>query len=402
MLCDYAPWSPFLPLREMSTGSSEFHSSGAIGRSIPSSAEELVPRCESSQEALLNLRIVRGPLKPHENQSILSQYNSLASANVPTREFLRWIQDSPEGPAWHAILEANDGDIVGHTSLFPFRATHDRRSMVAAKSEYSFIREEFRASKIRGFEQTGRLKNLIYIDELFRRCRAEGWSPLLISTSSAFHRVFRSIACFPVNFPLWECLLVLRPYEAGWRTPNLRRWQRVSLCGAGLAQTALWTPTSFFAGRSEGLRVIPLDEGPLQQPCGAVSFFEDQNSLAWRYPEGQYERIMVDDGGSGDFIVKYGSASRYLRVCQWELHSGPPNYALVARLVQMARQQKALGVRWAVYGENASSEALVRRLRNLGFLCVRRVRTLLVNTVDQQFLNASAWNLTDSMFSFDL
>lgn len=373
-----------------------------MGSSIAGRPAEMLSRGDSHPDTRLNLRIVRGPLEPHENQSILSQYNDLASANIPTREFLRWIQESPEGPAWHAILETNGGEIVGHTSLFPFRATHGGRALVAAKSEYSFIREEFRASKIRGFEQTGRLKNLIYIDELFRRCRAEGWSPLLISTSSSFHRVFRSIGCYPVHFPVWECLLVLRPYEAGWKTPNLRRWQRAALCGAGIVQSTAWAAGSIFSKEKGDVRLLPAAEGAMDHHEQSLSFFRDESSREWRYKTGQYERLAAEGKGGADLIVKQGSSSRYLRVCQWRLHAGPPAPALIARLVEMARRQKALGVRWAVYGGDAETAAIVKHLKHLGFLCARRVRTLLINTADQQFLEPSAWNLNDAMFSFDL
>lgn len=67
----------------------------------------------------------------------------------------------------------------------------------------------------------------------------------------------------------------------------------------------------------------------------------------------------------------------------------------------MARQQRALGVRWAVYEEDAGSPAVVSRLRSLGFLCAKRVRTLLINTAERELLESSKWNLTDAMFSFD-
>lgn len=282
------------------------------------------------------------------------------------------------------------------------RANYGGHSFIAAKSEYSFIREEYRASKIRGFEGSGRLRNLIYVDELFRRCRSEGWSPLLISTSTAFHRVFRSIACYPVKFPLWECLLVLRSGEAGLRTPNLHPWQRVSLWGAGQLQKAFWVPTLLFSGRTEGLRAVPTGGSDWPQSGQSLAFFQDRDLLAWRYPEGQYERIAEEAGTGAELIVKHGSANRYLRICQWRLNSGPPTAVLIAKLVQMARRQQALGVRWAVYGEEETSAALVRRLRKFGFLCARRVRTLLINTAQEQFLDAGAWNLTDAMFSFDL
>ena len=383
--------------RPISTSPRDLTSSASGGVWSPSPEARTLLQDEHPQNATLRLRLVRGPLKAHENESILSQYNKLASANIPVRQFLHWVQEGPEGPAWHAILEARDGDIVGHTSLIPLRATERGCTLVAAKSEYSFIREEYRASKIQGFEETGRLKNLIYIDELFRRCRSEGWSPLLISTSSAFHRVFRSIGCYPVNFPLLECLLVLRPHDAALSTPNLRRWQRASLLGAGLAQTLFWAISSAHSGR---IRTLPVAQSPMLQRGQALSFFQDQDSLAWRYPGGQYERI-AEDGGEAELIVKNGSESQYLRVSQWSLHSESKVTTLIAKLVQMARQQRALGVRWAVYGEDAASAALVKHLRKSGFLCARRVRTVLINTAEQKLLDPKEWNITDAMFSFD-
>ena len=358
---------------------------------------------EAAQGSVLDLRIVRGPLNPQEDEAILSQYNRLASANIPMEAYLRWVRQSPEGPAWHALLQTRDREIVGHTSLFPFRGLFGGQRMVVAKSEYSFIREEFRAAKIRGYEQSGRLKNLIYIDELFRRCRSEGWSPLFISTLSSYQRVFGSIGCYPVRFPLWECLLVLRPGAAARTTPNLRGWQRASLWSAGLVQASLWRASLLLSSqKSDGIRSMPPDARQFGQSGQFLSCFQDQECLSWRFPEGEYERIVAGGEGGGDLVVKNGSLSRYLRVCQWHLNSGPPKPALLARLVQMASQQQALGVRWAVYGQDAASEALVRRLRNYGFLCARRVRTLLINTASQQFLDPKTWGLTDAMFTFDL
>lgn len=372
--------------------------SGGLASGVSRSLSSFPPITEPA----VRLRIVRGPLTAGENESILAQYKSLASADISFPQFLRWIQDSPEGPAWHAILETPEGEIVGHTSLIPMRASYDGRSFIAAKSEYSFIREEYRAAKIRGFEQTGRLKNLIYVDELFRRCRAEGWSPLLISTPSGFHRVFRSIACYPVNFPVQECLLVLRPREAALRTPNIYGWHRAFLWGAGLAQRAFWSPAFLSPDRENQLSTITISGDHLRTGHSRLTFFQDRDSLDWRYPESEYEQIAMADGnGGGNLLVKYGSATRYLRVCQWQLDCAPSR-GLIASLVRKARRQGALGVRWAVYGEDAASGVLVQRLRKLGFVCVRRPRTLLINTANQEFLDPRKWNLTDAMFTFDL
>lgn len=387
----------------MSNSSGEFGSSTPLDsyahatfgqRAEPSTSSELAGR------APLSLRLLRGPLDLDENEAILSQYNHLTASSIPMRAFLRWIQASPEGPAWHALLETDTGAIVGHTSLIPFRATYKGKGFVAAKSEYSFIREEFRAAKIRGFEETGRLKNLIYVDELFRHCRGQGWSPLIISTPERFHRVFRSIRCYPVRFPLWECLLVLRPYQASRSTPNLENWQRAALWSAGLLQSAWWAPSLWGSRDDRRLQQLRVDEQSWNGPNGALSFFLDRDSLAWRYPAAEYERILADPINRGEVILKCGAADRYLRICQSSL-SAPPERTLVAELVRKASTQGALGVRWTVYGDGDASSCLIGSLRKLGFLCVRRWRTLLVNSTDEEFLSAGTWNLTDSMFSFD-
>ena len=381
----------------MSTSSNQLRDSDSLVSSAVPGVTGAEPRVGASEAGPLSLRVVRGPLKPDENESILAQYNSLTGSSIPSAHFLRWVKDAPEGAAWHALLENGGGEIVGHTCLIPLCATHAGRSLIAAKSEYSFIREKFRAAKIRGFEQTGRLKNLVYIDELFRRCRSEGWSPLLISTPQKFHRVFRSIKCYPVEFPLWECLLVLRPQEASRNTPNLRGWQRAVVWGAGVLQSAWWSSATFFSRNGDGIQHARMAERRWETASALLSFFDDQESLAWRYPESEYARMVLKDGG--ELIVKDGTTTSYLRVCQ--ARRSLANRELVVSLVKKALAQKALGVRWSMYGEDESSSALVSTLRKLGFLCVRRVRTLLVNSAEEAFLKPETWNLTDAMFSFD-
>ena len=170
---------------------------------------------------MIHLRILRSPLTNEQNHEILSEYNCLTASEIPMSEFLHWIQDGPVGPAWHAVLQTEDGEVVGHTSLIPLRSVYRGTPVTPAKSEYSFIREEFRSAKIQGFEKSARPKFLILVDQLFRHCAALGWGPILISTTPAIHRLGPRVGCYPVEFPLYECLLTLKPWDAARRTPNL-------------------------------------------------------------------------------------------------------------------------------------------------------------------------------------
>src|SRR5271166_5179158 len=144
---------------------------------------------------MLNLRMLRGPLTRTENSAILEQYNRLTTARIPIEEFEHWVQNGPEGPAWHAILETDERQIVGHTSFLPFRSNGNGKKMTPAKSEYTFLREEFRATRIRGFEKSGKPTWLIFADQLHKRCTSEGWGPLFVSTTPVLHRFFASIGC---------------------------------------------------------------------------------------------------------------------------------------------------------------------------------------------------------------
>lgn len=346
---------------------------------------------------MLNLRLVRGPLDQRQNEQILKEYNRLTSSQIPMAEFLHWIQDSPDGPAWHAILETDEGEIAAHSCLIPLRLASLEKQITAAKSEYSFIREEFRARKIRGFENSTRLKNLTIIDELFRHCESAGWGPLLISTSSAVHRLYRSVRCYPVNFSVWECLLILRPWKAASTTPNLSRLQQLLLFLSGILQRVVWSIFSLF---SHSKKSYPVDLADVPGE-DAAAFFMDSDSRRWRYPEGQYEVLALDPEGLEHVIVKSGSGDKYLRVCQWRLASDRAASAVASRLIAMAPSQNALGVRWAVYGDEEAAEKLSRSLRQSGFLCVRRVRTVLIYSKEQEFLQAKSWSLTDAFFSVD-
>ena len=167
-----------------------------------------------------------------------------------------------------------------------------------------------------------------------------------------------------------------------------------------MVQKTVISPVRFFSRWKNDNRSALLGEKASANGCGLLSFFEDQESLRWRYLEGQYERL--DWGGkAGEYlIVKRGSSKGYLRLCQWRVDSANVSFSLMSRLVQMAEGDGALGVRWAVYGSDRAAAVIVRRLRNFGFLCAPRVRTLLLRADDKEFLAAEKWNLNDSIFSF--
>jgi hypothetical protein len=348
----------------------------------------------------LNLRIVRGRLHPRENEMILSEYNRrIESPRIPLQEFLHWIQDSPEGPAWHAILESEAHGIVGHQCFIPLGAHWQGRRVIAGKSEYTFLREDYQTTKIRGLETVKRPTHIVAAHQLVERCQAEGWGPFLISTIPSLRR--RGFYGFiATNFPLWECLLVLRPISAARETQNIPRWQKWGLLVGGMVQRTAWWPAALLAPRHAAFRSSPTTGRPPARCLRSLSFFEDSESLRWRYPAGDYQRLAIKGQDSDYVICKKGSASQYMRICQWSLDGSELSLSQIAGLVRVAQGDGAIGVRWAIYGLDESAQTLVRRLRRFGFLCVPRARILQIKSNEKEFLIPESWNLTDAMFSF--
>ena len=349
---------------------------------------------------MLNLRLTKSPLQKGEDEAILKEYNRLTSSRIPIDEFVHWVRNGPNGPAWHAILETDDRRIVGHTSLIPLRTAYGGPTFMAAKSEYSYTHEDFRSTPIRGFETVKRPKFLILVDQLFRHCQNEGWGPFFVSTAQANHPLSRRVGCRAAEFPVWECILVLRPIGAARETPNLTSRQRAILLIAGSAQRIPWSIAPIFLGGINGVRPGSLC-GTVAPDTNRLSFFEDSDSLQWRYQKDQYVRFRIDGAPDDYLIAKRGSKDRYLRVCQWNINSAISVKRLILPMIRHAQSDKALGVRWAVYDDRETATRLVTEMRRLGFLCARRVRTVMVHTKDPKFLDPAMWKMNDSLFSFD-
>jgi hypothetical protein len=349
---------------------------------------------------MLNQKIVRGPLSDAENEAILREYNRLTNSRIPMNEFVNWVQHSPAGPAWHALLTTDEGRVVGHTSLFPF-TTRSNPGLTPAKSEYSFMHEDFRKEQIRGFEKVARPTFIVLLGNLFQHGAREGWGPIFASTNEK-NRVFtRWVGLQPTEYQVAECLFVLRPFNASKHTPNISAKQRAALTAAGMSQRLLWTVSQPILRGMNGVHHVPVWDDGIAGHSDRISFFEDAASLKWRYLDGQYVRFSFKDSAGSYLIAKRGSYDRYLRVCQWRLDDGAPLKSLVVALVREAREENALGVRWALYDRDANSMKLLAQMRGMGFVCAQRPRIVMVHKKDPAFLAPEAWNMNDSMFSFD-
>jgi hypothetical protein len=350
---------------------------------------------------MLSMRLIRGPLKVQEYTTILAEYNRLTLANIPKEEFLRWVQDSPEGPAWHAILETEEGRIVGHTSVLPIRAGFHDRWLMSGMSEYSFVHEDFRKVKIKGMEEVSRPTFIILLDHLFQHCIKQGCEPIFASTNEKNQIFTRKVGLRPAEFPLRECLLAHRPIAAARHTPNLESKQRAALLAIGIAQKALWILRRPFIRQEHGLRAVPIGSETLCLDPARLSFYEENESLCWRFIAEQYILYMLEQAPRDYLVVKRGRADRYLRVCQYRLSTANSAQSIIHALLEQVRADQALGIRWAVYDEGAQAEELVAALRGLGFLCARRTRIVMVHKQFPAYLQSSAWRMSDTHFCFD-
>lgn len=349
---------------------------------------------------MLNMRIERAPLLESENRTILSEYNRLTGAEIPLEEFVHWMKDGPAGPAWQAILETDEGRIVGHTSVLPFRTTFGSGDITPAKSEFSVLHEDFRKEKVRGYEGAGKSAFVLLLDRLFLHCQDKGWGPIFASTNEKNQVFTRKVGLRPIEFPLSECLLVMRPGDAARLTPNVSNWQRAGLFSAGLVQKVVWTAAPWFLS-SRGVSETRIEKNGFPPERERLAFFQDPDSLRWRYLEGQYVRFELEGASTNYVIAKRGSLQKFSRVCQWRVETTERISNLLTALARQAARDRALGVRWAVYDEDAHAERIVGKLRMAGFLTARRNRIVMVHKNEERYLDRSLWKMNDSLFSFD-
>jgi hypothetical protein len=349
----------------------------------------------------LNLNIQRGPLSTDCSDSILREYNRLTRSRIPLSEFLHWVQRSPAGPAWHATLTTDEGRLVGHTSLFPFTTQYGARPITPAKSEYSFVHEDFRKTSVRGFETSALPPFMILLAELLKVGERVGWAPIFASTGEKNQPFSQRLGLLPAEFNVRECLFVMRPINAAKFTPNLGSGQRAALFCAGSSQKMLWVAARAALARANGIRSVPVDEEVACPERSRIAFFEEPRSLRWRYGDGDYVRLSSGNPRESYVIAKKGGPDRYLRVCQWALNSADPLRSYFAALLRQAKREKALGVRWALYENDGPARAILNRARRMGFVTVKRVRVVMVHKREPEFLTAATWRINDSLFSFD-
>lgn len=352
---------------------------------------------------MLKLHIVRGPLEDRLNETILSEYNRLAVSRIALENLRRWTQESPAGPACHALLTTDRGELVGHCCLFPFHMRYGDAQVVAAKAEYYFINEDYRTERIHGPQNSDKPAAVILLEQLYRYCRTLHWGPYIVSAPKGVDVLHRMAGCRPITFPLFECLLVLRPWRASSATPNLTAKQRALLFLTGTVQGTVSAAVLPAVPHPRGIRSVRVTEAVKdRQGPSILRLSEDKDTLGWRYPESQYLRLTAGDESESFVIAKSGSDGTYLRVCQYQLDSDDvPLSSLLVSLIRSARAQHALGLRWAVYDQSEKPARLVHAMRRLGFLCARRERKFLVSTDDPEFLTPGRWNMADSFVSFD-
>jgi len=349
---------------------------------------------------MLSLSISRGPLDETLYAAILQGYTELAHATVLPRNFRRWTQQSPSGPALHAILTAENGQVAGHCCLFPIPMELDGQRITIAKAEYFFVRSDFRKEAVHGHEKSIKPAAVLLLESLYRCGSQLGWNWYLVSAPEEVAPLHRMAGCRKVAVSLTECLLTFRPWTAAANTPNLGTRQRAALAMAGSLQRIFWALPRNSNG---GVREVVVDASSNdKQARPGISLSSDVDFLSWRYATSEFHRLRPENSSTLGLIVKSGSSYEYLRVCQSSSDLDKQDTKrVVSALVKMALQEKSLGVRWAVYDDGTSENQLVPLLRKMGFLCIRRERTIYVRRSAAPESKSASWQLQDSLFCFD-
>src|SRR5258706_2909751 len=342
---------------------------------------------------MLSLHIVRGPLDEDLNEAILDGYTRLSSATVSPPNFRRWMQQSPAGPALHALLKNHNGKIAGHCCLHPFPMTAAGQRVTVAKAEYFFVKEDSRRDPVQGHEGSLKPAALLLLELLYRSARELGWSRYLASAPAQVAPLHTLAGLRKIGIPLTECLLTLRPWQATTLTNpllKLSQGHRLALAAAGTAQRAFW---AFREKSSSHVRTVSADApASVDATDHRICLSSEADFLAWRYSPPEYVRLQAEASNDLGIIAKRGLANEYLRVCQSSYCSDARTLKpMLKALITTALQENALGVRWAVYDDSGSANRVVSLLQKMAFLCVRRERTIYLHGLSPAELRSTAW-----------
>ncbi len=351
------------------------------------------------------MRVLSGPLPPALRNTILSEYNRLTGERIAVQDFRRLTEQSPAGPALHALLETNGGRVAAHCCLLPFALKGPGGSMVVAKEHYFFLSEEYRSQAVREFERSKKPAAALLLAKIYEAAFQKSWLPILACAPPQLEPIHDYAGCRSVDFPVRDCYFILHPGRAWQIAHHLRQRTRASFVAASLCNQAYASCLSPWQYRSGLVRHSRIADDAISTNGHSPRRFslpEDPAFLRWRYPDSSYVRLAVNDGTNAYIIAAKGSPYTYARVCQFRTPSLAAIPSLVEKLIREARASDAVGVRWSIWGDGPEQNQLVSELRKRTFLCVHRIRRLLLSSSDPQFASAGAWNLSDSLFTFDL
>ncbi len=338
---------------------------------------------------MATLRLIRGPLTELQYTQIREKYDRMTESSTQPQNFRRWLQESPAGPALHALIE-DGGNVVGHCCLIPFPYRLGDETVIAAKAEYLYVDEPYRRTPLEGYEDSKSSVAVTFLRELYSHGAETGWGPYFLSSPPDRAHVHQKAGCRWFELPLHECLLTLRPLAAAMRTPNLSTGRRMAMFGIGVAQQVARLFTTVTGTKS-------IDAGPAPQPRLRIP--DDAAFRAWRYDPAQYELVHVE---GADLVVKRGGEAAYARVIEARLSNRVDVRAMIRRLVAIARSSRALGVRWAVYDGGGIPKELVTALKRNGFVCVARTRELMTYAEGtERVLAPGTWEINDFYVTFD-
>lgn len=394
-----APENPNTSPALVAPGASDNAIDGSTGRAP---APQTKTRAESSS---LDLRVIAGPLSLADRTRILSEYNRLTGSRVPVQQFRRWTEQSPSGPALHALVETKDGRIAGHCALVPFALQSPSGPVTVAKEHYFFLSKEYRSQPVQNFADSKRSAAVLLLEQLHQHASKRGWHSLLACAPPQLEPIHDPLGYRPVDFAARDCFFILRPSRARRAMRNLQLAQQASLFATSAASWAYASCVCPFQ-RTRGLvrrsRIVDHFRSSFRHVPHRISLSEDIGFLRWRYSESSYTALLVNGGNEGYVIASKGAPFAFASVCQFHipsLRSIPP---IVDRLIRDARSSRAIGIRWSVYGTGDEQDRLVAELRKRTFLCIPRNRRILVSSPERDLASAVNWNLSDSLFTFDI
>ena len=355
------------------------------------------------------LQVVRGPLPEPWRSEAIAGWGRYDPRLLDSDEWRLEFEESPAGPAVHALVLTPDGHVAGHHAAIPLRLRSGDDTLVVGKGEALYVDRDRRERGAR-VDVDGRPFRLAeaLTTGLYARYRDYGLAAYFGFATAEAEVRHVAAGCKVVVLPYRRFLLFHDPGAAlaGSASPLAHGVRGAAVKTlARVHGRAARTRMRLGRLRRPPVTVTEVDAFPpaLEDVFrrgldpSALALDPSAKQLNWRFPSSLYRLFILGSPPWGYAAVRRAEPSERARVVDWLIPAPRMNAAAAVAdvLLEASLRDRAAAFEWIVPAAHCAGAALAAALRRTPLLVdPRRFAFRMVVHGDEELTRPDRWLLT--------